>query len=137
MADAIYVLMRWLHISSAVTLIGGMIFGRWVMTRAAESLSPETRNTFLDRAAAAYQPIVFTAMGALLISGMYNILTIPGHRPLYHALLGVKLLLAMHVFAVGILMGRPNNPRRPRMMAGAAISGLAIIGIAAYLRHIF
>jgi hypothetical protein len=34
-------------------------------------------------------------------------------------------------------MGRPHNPRRPRMMAGAAISGLTIIAIAAYLRHIF
>jgi len=93
--------------------------------------------TFLDRAAAIYQPLAFAAMGALLVSGMYNVLTIPGHRPLYHALLGVKLLLAMHVFSVAILMGRPHNPRRPRMMAGAAISGLAIIAIAAYLRHIF
>jgi hypothetical protein len=52
-------------------------------------------------------------------------------------LLGVKLLLAMHVFAVGILISRPHNPRRGRMMTGAAISGLAIIAIAAYLRHIF
>src|ERR1019366_2938114 len=108
MADAIYVLMRWLHISSAVTLVGGMIFGRWVMTRAAGALAPDARETFLDRAAAIYQPLAFAAMGGLLVSGMYNILTIPGHRP-----------------------------RRPRMMAGAAISGLAIIAIAAYLRHIF
>ena len=137
MADALYVLMRWLHISSAVTLVGGMIFGRWVLTRAAGALAPDARETFLDRAAAIYQPLAFAAMGALLVSGMYNILTIPGHRPLYHALLGVKLLLAMHVFSVAILMGRPHNPRRPRMMAGAAISGLAIIAIAAYLRHIF
>jgi putative copper export protein len=137
MADAIYVLMRWLHISSAVTLVGGMIFGRWVMTRAAGALAPDARETFLDRAAAIYQPLAFGAMGALLVSGTYNVLTIPGHRPLYHALLGVKLLLVMHVFSVAILMGRPHNPRRPRMMAGAAFSGLAIIAIAAYLRHIF
>jgi len=137
MADAIYVFMRWLHISSAVTLIGGIIFGRWVMTRAAGALAPDAREAFLDRAAAIYQPLAFAAMAALLVSGMYNVLTIPGHRPLYHALLGVKLLLVMHVFSVAILMGRPHNPRRPRMMAGAAISGLVIIGIAAYLRHIF
>jgi uncharacterized membrane protein len=137
MADVLAVLMRWMHISSVATLIGGMLFGRFVMTEAAGSLSPETRESFLDRAAALYQPLVFAAMACLLISGSYNILTNAGHRPRYHILLGVKLLLVMHVFSVAILMGRPQNPRRPSMMIGAAISGLAIIGISAYLRHIF
>jgi len=137
MADAIFVIMRWLHISSVATLIGGMIFGRFVMTEAAGGLSPEARESFLDRAALLYRPLVYAAMAGLLISGSYNILTTPGHRPLYHMLLGVKLLLAMHVFAVAILIARPHNKRRGRMMAGAAFSGLAIIAIAAYMRHIF
>jgi uncharacterized membrane protein len=137
MADVIFVIMRWLHISSAVTLVGGMIYGRVATIQAAGGLSPEARESFLDRVAMLYRPLVFIAMAALLISGCYNILTNLGHTPLYHMLLGVKLLLAMHVFAVAILVSRPNNPRRGRMMTGAAISGLAIIAIAAYLRHIF
>jgi len=49
----------------------------------------------------------------------------------------LKFLLVMHVFAVATLIARPRNPRRARMMAGAAMSGLAIIAISAYLRHIF
>jgi uncharacterized membrane protein len=137
MADVLYVIMRWLHITSMATLIGGMIFGRWVMMQAAEGLSPESRGSFLDRAAALYQPMVFASMAGLLISGCYNLLTNLGHTPRYHMLLGVKLLLVLHVFAVAFLIGRPKNPRRARMMAGAAISGLAIIAISAYLRHIF
>jgi uncharacterized membrane protein len=137
MADALFVLMRWMHIASVATLIGGMIFGRMVMSQAAEGLSPDSRESFMDRAAGFYRPLVFSAMAALLISGMYNILSNPGHTSLYHMLLGIKLLLAMHVFAVAILIARPHNPRRARMMAGAAISGLAIIAISAYLRHIF
>jgi uncharacterized membrane protein len=137
MADVLFVLMRWLHISSVATLIGGMIFGRAVMAHAAEGLSPDTRESFMDKAAGFYRPLVFAAMGGLLISGTYNILTNLGHTPLYHMLLGIKLLLVMHVFAVAILITRPHNPRRARMMAGAAISGLAIIAISAYLRHIF
>jgi hypothetical protein len=68
---------------------------------------------------------------------VYNILTHPGHRPIYQALLGIKLLLALHVFAVALLIARPGNPRRTRMMTSVAISGLAIIFIAAYLEHIF
>jgi uncharacterized membrane protein len=137
MADAIYVLMRWLHIASVVTLIGGMISGRFVLSQAVEGLSAEARESFMDRAAALFRPLMFTAMACLLISGTYNILSNVGHTPLYHMLLGIKLLLVMHVFAVAVLIARPRNPRRARMMAGAAISGLVIIAISAYLRHIY
>jgi cytochrome bd-type quinol oxidase subunit 2 len=137
MADVIFVIMRWMHIASVATLVGGMIFGCMVMAQAAAGLSPESRESFMDRAAAFYRPLVFSAMGGLLISGTYNIITNPGHTPLYHMLLGIKLLLVMHIFAVAILISRPHNPRRTRMMTGAAISGLVIIAISAYLRHIF
>jgi uncharacterized membrane protein len=135
MSDVIFVIIRWLHISSVATLIGGMIFGRFVMTAAAGGLSPDSRESFLDRAAGLYRPLVFAAMAGLLISGTYQILLVSGHPPVYHMLLGIKLLLAMHVFAVAILIARPHNPRRGRLMAGAAFSGLAIIAISAYLRH--
>jgi hypothetical protein len=91
----------------------------------------------MERAAAFYRPLVFSSIIGLLISGTYNIITKPGATPLYHMLLGVKLLLVMHVFAVAILVTRPHNPRRARMMAGAAISGLAIIAISACLRRFF
>jgi uncharacterized membrane protein len=137
MADVLFVLMRWLHISSVATLIGGMIFGRVVMSQAAEGLSPDAGESLMDKAAMLYRPLVFTAMAGLLVSGTYNILTNLGHTPLYHMLLGIKFLLVLHVFAVAILVTRPHNKRRARMMAGAAISGLGIIAISAYLRHIF
>jgi hypothetical protein len=39
------------------------------------------------------------------------------------------------VFTVALLITRPGHPRRARMMTGVAISGLAIIAIAVYLRY--
>jgi hypothetical protein len=48
---------------------------------------------------------------------------------------GVKMLLALHVFSVAILVTAPKNPRRARQLLGAAISGLAIILISAYLNR--
>jgi uncharacterized membrane protein len=137
MSDVIYVLMRWMHIASVATLIGGMIFGRFVMSQAVAGLSPDARESFMDKAAALFRPLMFSAMACLLISGTYNLLSNVGHTARYHMLLGIKLLLVMHVFAVAILIARPHNPRRARMMAGAAISGLVIIAISAYLRHIY
>jgi putative copper export protein len=137
MAEALSVIMRWLHITSMTTLIGGMLYGRLVAARASESLTPDAREALGERAATAQRPMVYGAIAGLLISGVYNILTHPGHTPSYHMLLGIKLLLALHVFAVGMLIVRPRNPRRNRMMTGVVISGLVIIMISAILRAIF
>jgi hypothetical protein len=137
MADALYEIMRWLHLASMATLVGGMLFARLVMVRSLEGVAPDAREPLVERAAALYRPFVYTAIGALVVSGTYNLLTNPGHRPLYHMLLGIKLLLALHVFAVSILIVQPKNPRRVRMMTGVVISGLTIIAISAWLRHIF
>ena len=128
--------MRWMHIASMVTLIGGILYGRLVMARADRHSRPG-RPEALRNAAALYRPFVFAAIGGLVLSGTFNLLTTTGHRPIYHALLGVKLLLALHVFAVAILIVKPKNPRRVRMMIGTIISGLIILAISAWLRRIF
>ena len=60
-----------------------------------------------------------------------------GLFPLPNAVLFPAQLLALHVFAVSILIVQPNNPRRVRMMTGTVISGLLILAIAAWLRLVF
>jgi putative copper export protein len=137
MPDVLFVLMRWLHFASMATLVGGIIYGRLVMTSAIATLAPEARDVFDRGAAARYRPLVLTAIVGLIVSGTYNLLTNPGHTPKYHMLLGIKFMLALHVFAVGLLVTQPRNPRRARMMTGVLISGLAILALSAYLRRIF
>jgi hypothetical protein len=90
-----------------------------------------------ERAAALFRRIVVTAIVCLTLSGVYNIVSYTGHSTRYHILLGIKLLLVAHIFASGILLAKPNNDRRARQMAGAAISGLIVIAISAYLRTIY
>jgi uncharacterized membrane protein len=137
MAEALNVIMRWLHISSVVALIGGVLYGRLVFFPGLQKLSPEARSPLDETAAAGFRPVVYLAVGCLTLSGLYNIFSNPGHSPLYHVLLGIKLLLVMHVFAIALLLVQPNNQRRARMMGLTAISGLIIIAISAYLRRIF
>jgi uncharacterized membrane protein len=137
MAEALNVLMRWLHISSVAALIGGMIYGRVVMSTSAGELAPEPHKAVDERAAALFRPIVIAAIICLTLSGVYNIFTHAGHSSVYHILLGIKILLALHIFASGIMITQPQNQRRGRQMAGAAISGLIIIAISAYLRTIY
>ena len=137
MAEPLNVLMRWLHISSIVGLIGGMIYGRVVMVAAAGELEAEKRRALEDRAAALFRPIVACAMIGIILSGVYNVLSYTGHTTRYHVLLGVKLLLVAHIFAAAVMIVQPGNERRGRQMMGAAISGLIVIGISAYLRTIY
>ena len=129
--------MRWLHVSSMAALIGGAFYAWFVAGRATERLNPESRDALWEDMAAYYRPVVYTAVAALLVSGLFNILAHGGHSLRYHILLGIKLLLVLHVFAVMLLSVQRQAKRRVRMMAGAAISGLAIIAISGYLRLIF
>jgi len=107
------------------------------MSSALTTLAPDAQKAFDDTAAARYRPLVMAAVLGLILSGTYNLLTNPGHTVKYHMLLGVKLMLVLHIFAVALLVTRPENPRRGRMMAGAFISGLIVLAISAYLRRIF
>ncbi len=137
MAEALNVIMRWLHISSVVTLIGGILFGRLVVWPGLQPLAKEAREPLEGALSERFRPLVLAAIGGLLVSGLYNIFSNPGHTPRYHMLLGVKMLLVLHVFAVAVLVSQPRNERRGRMMTGTVISGLIIIAISAYLRRIF
>lgn len=137
MTDVLLVIMRWIHIASMATLIGGILYGRLVMARAIATLAPDARESMSETSAALFRPFALAAIIGLVFSGTINLLTTTGHRPIYHALLGVKLLLALHVFAVTILIVQPRNPRRVRMMTGTLISGLIILAISAWLRRIF
>ena len=131
MGDVLGVIMRWLHISSVVTLIGGMLYASLAL-RGVDGAEP-----FAEKAAARFRPLVWASVVALILSGAYNVASMPGHSPRYLVLLGIKLLLVMHVFASALLAVRPHNPRRARQMTGGFLSGLLIILISAYLRRIF
>jgi uncharacterized membrane protein len=137
MFETLCILMRWLHIASVATLIGGMIYGWLVLVPAAAVLAIDARKALYERTAALYRPVVFGAIAALLVSGGYNLMTNPGHNIRYYILLGIKLLLVAHVFAVGIVLVTKNPEHRGRLLAGSAISGLIIILISAYLRRNF
>jgi uncharacterized membrane protein len=136
MTDALNVLMRWLHITSVVVAIGGLLFARLVVVPAIASLPPGEQEKLGETIAARYRSLLYLAMLMLLATGIYNFFMNLGRGPLYQALLGVKLLLALHVFAVGFLIVAPRNTKRARQMTGVVISGVIIIAISAVLRQL-
>lgn len=136
MTDALNVIMRWLHITSVVVLIGGLFYARLVVAPAVESLAAAEQEALGDALAARFRGLFYLAVLFLLASGVYNIFMNLGRGPLYDSLLGIKLLLALHVFAAGFLIVKPKNSRRKRQLTGIAISGVIIIAISAVLRQL-
>ena len=136
MGEILTAVMRWVHLVSMATLVGGILYARFVMVPSEALLASDARAGLDDRAAMRYRPFVFAAITGLVISGLYNYMIKPGHSVFFHALFGIKILLALHVFSVAILIVQPGNKRRSRQMFGAAISGLAVILISNYLKTI-
>jgi putative copper export protein len=104
----------------AIAAVGGTIFALWVVLPATGVLTPEMREAFHAAVRKRWSKIVFTAIGLLLLSGIYNFLMIArnfrGELPKwYHPLFGVKFLLAMAVFAIAsLLAGRTPLAQRMR-----------------------
>lgn len=130
--------MRWLHIASVVTLIGGFIFARFAVAPALASLPEGERKTTDARVVAGFRPLLYVVLGTVLVSGLYNYLSKTNPPPRYHMILGIKLLFVLHIFAVSILYTLPTATpaKRSRWLTGMIVSGLIIIALADYLRFI-
>jgi uncharacterized membrane protein len=131
---ALNILMRFVHIFSAITLLGGVLAWRFALIPATAALATETRGKVGDAVASRWRPYIVAAVLGLAVSGLYNFLRKTGLTPAYHALIGIKILLALHVFAVAILACRAGNEKRGRQLTGVAISGLIIVALSAVLR---
>jgi hypothetical protein len=132
------VLMRWIHIASVVTLIGGFIYARFAVAPALRAL-PETERRAMDqRILINFNPLLFTVLVTILGSGLYNYLTKPSYPPHYHMWIGIKFLFVLHIFAVAFLYARreTEETKRHRWLTGMVASGLIVIAISAYLRWI-
>jgi uncharacterized membrane protein len=128
------IFMRFLHIVSAITLVGGALTWRYAAIPAMAPLAEDTRSKLGDAIAAAWRPFVLSAIAGVLISGIFNFLRKTGLTPAYHAVFGIKMLLALHVFAVLFIATRAHNPKRSRQLTGVAISGVIIVILSAVLR---
>ena len=118
MDAALPLAMRWLHIASVVILLGGVFYARFV-----EGVM-----------SARFKPWAYAAIGGILISGTYNFLSKSTFPPHYHAWFGIKVLLALHVFAIVVMYNPERHRMKPRLLTGVAITGALILACSAYLR---
>jgi uncharacterized membrane protein len=96
------VFFRWMHIGTAIVVLGGSVFMRFVLMPAAAALPDEEHTALRQRVMGRWKKFVMIGIALFLISGFYNYLVVarPKHEgdKLYHPLIGTKILLAFAVF---------------------------------------
>lgn len=100
---------RWAHILAAAVMLGGAVFLRFVlMPSVTEAFGPEGHAKLRPVLMPRWKRIVHVCIALFLVSGFYNyiVVTAPKHPgdALYHALFGVKFLLALAVFALASMI---------------------------------
>ncbi|MGI8745254.1 MAG: hypothetical protein ACR2NN_22320 [Bryobacteraceae bacterium] len=130
------VFMRWLHILSAVTILGGFLYARYVVAPALASFPAGDAASLSNRAVAQFRPILYTAIVTILLTGLYNYLSKASYPPHYHMVIGIKFLFVLHIFATSVLYTIPNANagNRLRRLNWLVISGIIVVLISADLR---
>lgn len=140
----IAVVARWLHVGSAIVLVGGTAFIRLVLMPAAVKLPQVEHDTLRGLIRPKWQMIVHVGILLFLLSGFYNYIAvaIPQHKgdKLYHMLVGTKILLAIVVFFIAVaLTGRSKATEflrkdAARWMAVNLALAAAIVAISGFLK---
>lgn len=131
-ADAVQLVGRWAHITSAVLLLGGYAFYGLVLRPLARRAA-DGGEALLAEVNRVWGRFVHPLVAVAFVSGVYNFyrrmyLT----KGLYHGLFGVKLLLGLAMLALAsALVGRSKLFAPVRARAGGWTTGLLVLGMAA------
>lgn len=134
---------RWLHILSAITVLGGSLFARFAVFPGLSHLSEADRQALHKSIRTHWSKFVHISFGLLLLTGLYNyaMLEMRFSLPMaFRMLFAVKFLLALAVMALGsLLVGRSPAAdqlrRHAKIWIGVVIAcGVTIVILSGMLR---
>ncbi len=121
------VISRWVHVATAIVLVGGTAFFRLAVIPALEGDSSDLVKRIRER----WKKVVHAGIGLFILSGAYNyMLMIPLHKgdKLYHPLVGTKMLLAFFVFFIAsALVGSKPGTQKFRDNAKKWTGGMLLV----------
>ena len=100
--------MRWMHIISAITMVGGTTFlVAVILPVARQALAPDEAKQFRAAVAKRWKKFVPWLIIAFIVSGVYNYMLprqVHANDSPYHLLFAFKFLLAMAVFTLAMAL---------------------------------
>ena len=116
------VLSRWTHVGTAIVILGGSVFLRYVLMPSARVLEANQHDQLRDQLMSRWKKFVMIGIALFLVSGFYNYFrAMPVHKgdKLYHPLIGTKILLSLGVFFLAsVLVGRSPKFEKMREQRG-------------------
>ena len=144
----IELVLRWLHILSAIVLVGGLFFARFALIPCVKTIEDNTaREQFISGIRWRWSKAVMATSGFLLLSGLLNfgrLITSYGNNfegP-YHELFGLKFLLALFVFALAAMangrsdLAKQIQANETRWLDLCLVVAIALVCVAGYMRSI-
>lgn len=137
------VLSRWVHIGTAVVVVGGSVFMRFVLMRAAVQLPSDSRDLLGEAVQGIWRKFVHVGIGLLLITGFYNYVRgMPDHEGngLYHGLMGAKIMIAVAVFLLAAALtsrskaSEPIRKKRKQWLGVTILLATIVIALAGVLK---
>lgn len=134
------VISRWVHVGTAIVLVGGTAFLNLAVLPSLEGDSADLMNRIRGK----WKKVVHAGIALFLLSGFYNYLVVmaPKHAgdKLYHPMVGTKILLAFGIFFLAsALVGRSAGTQKfrdnPKKWTGVILLLAAIIvGISGFVK---
>lgn len=141
---AIALIMRWVHIFTAIVVVGGVLFYLLIYLPAArKALSEEERAKLWEPLMRRWKMFIHPPIILFLVSGFYTYLFVTRFdhegQGIYHALFGMKFMLALGVFALGIIVTSTmswSEKIRDKRWAWSLLllMSCAVVMIAGYMR---
>jgi uncharacterized membrane protein len=128
------VILRWMHILAAITAVGGTIFARVALLPAVTgSLSDDARRGLMEAIRSRWSKYIAASILLLLVSGLWNFMQMERTYKLgalYHALFGIKFLLAFVIFFLAsALHGRSGLAQKLRTNLGRWLTVNMVLAI--------
>ncbi len=142
----LYSLSRILHVGTAIVVVGGTFFVRFVLFPAAtQNLASDVHERLRGAVLGTWKKIVHAGIVLFILTGAlnyYRVIARGTHKgdPLYHALLGTKILLALVIFFLAsVLVGRATafeglRRNAPRWLLVNLLLATIIIAISGFLK---
>lgn len=139
---ALHIIIRFIHIASVVTLVGGLFCARQVLTPVLNSLPEDVRVQPAMDSQRRFSTPLFVVLCLIVGSGLYNFFAGPHHGRNYQIWFGIKMLLVAHIVSAAILWA--TSPygdvsiagKGKRRLLSIVISATIVIAISAYLRSL-
>ena len=136
-------LLRWIHILSAIILVGGTFYQRFALLPALASIQSSPKDEVAEACRGPWAKWVMATSGLLLLSGLVNAVGIIKQyelRGVYHGLVAVKLVVALAIFWISaMLAGRSSSAQKFRekitlWLTVNVVLSVSIVCLGGYMR---